>query len=300
MSANRIQPKSRKSEIFAAFREGGPDAARAVNATLAEPVKDNTLQTWFSTWRNAPATSAPKPKLTTDLRAAAIRLSGAVRIDKRAQLYRLPDNRTAMLQTNAKQGLMNPGGALFKQDADAVVIAIPREYRSLANGIEVYCIPMDVVRKALAKHREDWMATNPDTHGHNNLDVINFYQQPGWPTSGQNFATKWAKYRIGTTEADGLVEPTARTVDYPGYRIVSDEQIFSAPDFEGLVTLLRITARFSEIAPSNDAFMRDASSRASTVSGNKVRSGSAENFIRDLAAAGLIGLMKREIELVTP
>jgi hypothetical protein len=55
-----FQPNTRKHAIYAAFLEGGAEAALAHNATLTNPVKDTTLRTWFSGWRNAPTTPASR------------------------------------------------------------------------------------------------------------------------------------------------------------------------------------------------------------------------------------------------
>lgn len=66
---------------------------------------------------------------------------------------------------------------------------------------------------------------------------------------------------------------------------------------DGAVTLLRNSARFSELEPTNADFMRAAAVRAGTLSGRKIRTDSAEHFIWDLAAAGLIEIIKREIVL---
>jgi len=53
ITANPFHPNTRKHAIYTAFQEGGAEAAVVLNATMSNPVKDTTLRTWFSTWRNA-------------------------------------------------------------------------------------------------------------------------------------------------------------------------------------------------------------------------------------------------------
>lgn len=302
---NPFHPNTRKHAIYAAFHEGGAEAAVALNATMSNPVKDTTLRTWFSTWRNAPATPVARPpKLTADLRAAAIAQIEATRLAVRAELYRLPDGRTARLRTNAKRCLINNTDNVFAHGGDVLVFVAPKEVETLVAGYEVYVVPLAVARAAFDKARADWMSTNPNTSGNNNIDTLyldcfpNATPRNSLMDSQHDYATKWAQYRLPAGVMPPVAESEAHEVEYRGVRIVCDQQILSAPTVEGLVTVLNLTTRFREGPPPSDAnYMREVAERMRVFSNAKVRSDTARHFIDDMDAAGAVIWIKREIEL---
>ena len=293
---NPFRPGSSKAEAYDAWLSGGEAAARARNASLPKPLAENTLRTQFSLWRNG-RVGLPKQRLadaTKILRDTAIRCAGAARIPGRAELYRLPSGQTAKLRTNMKRGLMAKNNGLQTHPVDAVLISIPNVARSLDSGIAVYLVPIGVALTALKQGREAWLASSANGNPDIDLDVINFDEVSGWVEACCNFADKWAQYRLPDIAAPATPAPVIKLVEYRGCRVISDQEILSAPTADGIVTMLRFGVRFEEPEPTNEAFMRGAAERARTSHGADIRHDTAEHFIHDLHDAGLIELIKRE------
>jgi hypothetical protein len=136
-----------------------------------------------------------------------------------------------------------------------------------------------------------WRAINPDLD--EDLDVINFDSVSGWVVEATGFADHWRSHLLPD---DGVVPASAaepRLGEFEGVRAMMDGELLSAPDFEGLVTIMRLNVRFREPDPSNAAYMRGCVQRWS----GKRFSGTAETFVRDMHNSGMLELVKREIVL---
>ena len=228
------------------------------------------------------------------LRDFAARLLDAVRIDKRAQLYKLPDGKTAMIRTSIARNLM-VDGSLFVRNTDFIAVVMPTEAGVMTRDVEVYLIPTAAARQAYETAQADWHATDPDTNGAT-MEALYFDPRSHLVGSQQDYATQWAQYKLSN----------CRAVGSPGLRLVSDGVLMSSPSYEGLVELLRQQAMMWSPSISIEDYMGQVAARIAgtgPVDGvepwDRVRCDTAEHFINDMMANGAISeLIKREYEWI--
>ena len=314
---------NRKREIRNKFFNEGEAAAKALNDSYANgghpkgPLSDVSIRTLFSDWRNkrdlgkAPASAMNKAMRASAAKLLEEKLGGPVtRIPGPAEQYQLPDGTTATFRSNRARALMGKM-QLFNQGSDWIVSIIPRVAGHPEKGIDVYKSMSAKVRKTFKDNNDHWETTHPSTT--NDLCVLSFDKENPAGGSiediGRDFATKWKGDFMGSADLEPTLtlvptpapkpadEPVMRYADNRRFKVVHDQEILNAPDMEGIVTLLRTGVRFSEPEKTNADFMRTAAARAATLSGAKARTDSAEHFVWDLHAAGLIEIIKREIVL---
>src|SRR4249920_3487483 len=125
MPLKRVRPGTRKAMIQAEWLANGSDAARALNATLDQPIAESSLRSWFATWNRELKGRSPGNEGTAFLRAEGLRLAGARKLPGRAQLAELPDQRVVKIRTAMNRCLICQAGNLYEHNPAAVLISIP-------------------------------------------------------------------------------------------------------------------------------------------------------------------------------
>jgi hypothetical protein len=303
---NPFRDSTRKHKVYGAWLTGGEEAARALNTTLPEPVKENSLRSWFSSWRNGRlGTPQPRPPGETQaMEAFAERVTGATRTDRRAKLYLLPDGKTAKMRTSIDRVFMSKGEGAFRHPVDFILCVMPKVRRNLASGMETYLVPIHKAREAADASMAEWMANPAHAASPNDMTVIAFDRIDlggGVTESGRDYATKWKQYRLPDIDQPAATEPVVRYVNSPRWRAFTDRgEVLSADDPEGFVLLMRNeTHPFSGTTNSNAEFMQQVAQRAALFGRKAPRTDSALNFIFDMEREGVITLIKRELVLET-
>lgn len=252
---------------------------------------------------------------TTTLRAAA---QGALQqIGRKVTRVRGPqafdvDSQRIRVRTSMPRSVMtwlvdDPAVfAILKHGVESVLITVPVKSGTLTEGVEHYLLPVARLRADFEKHRADWeKAHEAGTCGGDGKMFILYLDDVGHLESGKNFATKWAEYRVGVIKPTPTLVPTApkpadepriRYVDFPRYRIILDGELLSAPNADGMVTLMRNTSHWTP-STSNADYMRQVAERMPQYAGTTVRTDTAEHFLEDMTKAGTFEWVKRELTL---
>ena len=129
-----------------------------------------------------------------------------------ALLYAMPDGSTVRMRTCNDHILVvvaehpKPGAALNVEGTDYVLLVMPETPRR-SGPVTAYLVPtQEIVDAARESHRQ-WLASNPNTNGHNVTWNLWFDEdgRAGRPHAG--FARKWERYKLAGLRNLAAVPP---------------------------------------------------------------------------------------------
>ncbi len=132
----------------------------------------------------------------------------------RSMLYSLPNGETVRARTCNDHVLIvvadqpSTDAKLNIEGTDWLLVIMPEIERTHGKAI-VYLIPSNEAVTAARKTHKEWLASNPKTKGANT--TWNLWFRKDAPGKANDFATKWANYRLkGEVTTDGKIsaEPT--------------------------------------------------------------------------------------------
>lgn len=153
----------------------------------------------------------------------AMRLSGRpltrVASKGRAMIYSLSNGETVRIRTCNDHVLIvvgdspSPDAKLNVMGTDWLLVVMPEVERTPGNVL-VYLIPASEVESEARRTHQEWLASNPNTNGLNK--TWNLWFHAGGPQGSNNYAVKWAAYRLDaivasseSTERKSAAEPSS-------------------------------------------------------------------------------------------
>jgi hypothetical protein len=128
----------------------------------------------------------------------------------RAMIYGLPDGQTVRIRTCNDHLLIVVGDTaaldakLNIEGTDWLLLVMPEIERTPGNAIS-YLLPTGEVEAEARRTHEAWLAGNPNTKGDNR--TWNLWFKKAAPAGANDYATKWAKYRLNIPTAPEPLSP---------------------------------------------------------------------------------------------
>jgi hypothetical protein len=122
----------------------------------------------------------------------------------RAMIYSMPDGQTVRVRTCNDHVLIVVGDTaasdarLNIEGTDWLLFVMPEVERTPGATIS-YLLPVQEVEAEARRTHEEWLAGNPNTKGDNK--TWNLWFKKDAPTKANDYATKWAKYRLDVSIA---------------------------------------------------------------------------------------------------
>lgn len=120
----------------------------------------------------------------------------------RAMIYALPNGETVRVRTCNDHVLIVVGETadldtkLNVEGTDWLLMVMPEIERTPGDTL-CYLLPAKEVEAEARRTHEEWLAGNPSTKGDNR--TWNLWFGKNAPTKANDYATKWAKYRVETS-----------------------------------------------------------------------------------------------------
>jgi hypothetical protein len=131
-----------------------------------------------------------------------------IKSNGRAMIFQMPDGATVRLRTCNDHLLVIPADTpdpdtarLNVEGTDHVLIVMPERQRTPGRVVG-YLVPASIVADAARSAHKAWLATNPNTKGENRAWAL-WFNMDG-PSTSNNFAEKWQKYRLAGSASAGL------------------------------------------------------------------------------------------------
>lgn len=127
----------------------------------------------------------------------------------RAMIYALPDGQSVRVRTCNDHVLLVVGESaaldarLNIEGTDWLLLVMPEVERTPGKTI-CYLLPTKEVEAEARRTHEEWLAGNPNTKGENR--TWNLWFGKDAPPKANDYATKWAKYRLDVSVA--AIRPT--------------------------------------------------------------------------------------------
>lgn len=135
----------------------------------------------------------------------------------RSMIYGLPNGETVRLRTCNDHVLIivsaDPtlGAKLNIQGTDWILIVMPEVERT-EGRVLAYLVPTAEVETEARRTHQEWLSSKPKTRGANT--TWNLWFKSNGPAKANNYALKWAKYRVeSAVELRNI--PTAITTERP-------------------------------------------------------------------------------------
>ena len=138
----------------------------------------------------------------------------------RSMLFELPNRETVRARTCNDHILIvladHPGeGAKLNIEGTNWLLIVMPEVERTPGKVIAYLVPTAVAVEAVRTTHKQWLSTNPNTNGSNTTWNL-WFDQSG-PAKANDFATKWAKYRLNGEGESGHVvngrEPISEPVN---------------------------------------------------------------------------------------
>jgi hypothetical protein len=117
----------------------------------------------------------------------------------RAMIYSMPDGQSVRVRTCNDHVLIvigdtvAPDAKLNIEGTDWLLFVVPKIERTPGKTL-AYLLPTKEVEAEARRTHAEWLAGNPNTKGDNK--TWNLWFNKDAPTEANDYATKWAKYRL--------------------------------------------------------------------------------------------------------
>ncbi len=139
----------------------------------------------------------------------------------RAMLYGMPNGETVRVRTCNDHLLIvvadrpDANANLNIEGTDWLLVVMPEKERTPGNMVS-YLIPTSIAVTEARRTHQEWLDSSPDTKGDNR--TWNLWFRADGPGKANDYATKWAQYRLSGTPAI-KPEPAKSAPSRPGGNI---------------------------------------------------------------------------------